>query len=195
MGNSEWTNTKRRAKRALSKACLTELAELNQHQLSDVAALITNELRIKARRREDSLERDKYNAECASLPALDVRQAELPHTGREVVESRTAGAINYQLERIRCGKESCRCYGSNGTLHGPYWYAYFRDGKRKRSQYIGKIFRELPFGRSHVPASARDQQWAEFKSQAASRRADADAHGAKLEAKRRRDRMPVLPDA
>ena len=25
-----------------------------------------------------------------------------------------------------------------GALHGPYWYAYWRDGKRLRSLYVGR---------------------------------------------------------
>lgn len=44
--------------------------------------------------------------------------------------------VSYRLETVRCGKESCR-----SCPHGPYWYAYFREGGRMRSRYIG---RELP---------------------------------------------------
>ena len=51
----------------------------------------------------------------------------------EVVES---GAITYRLEAVRCGKESC-----SSCPHGPYWYAYYREGDKLRSRYIG---RELP---------------------------------------------------
>lgn len=46
----------------------------------------------------------------------------------------------YQHEKRRCGKAACRC--SEGKLsivgHGPYWYAYWKEGNRLRSQYIGK---------------------------------------------------------
>lgn len=46
------------------------------------------------------------------------------------------GKVTYRQERVRCGKRSCtRC------PHGPYWYAYWREGGRVRSRYIGK---ELP---------------------------------------------------
>lgn len=51
----------------------------------------------------------------------------------EVVES---GSVTYRLERVRCGKESCQT-----CPHGPYWYAYYREGDKLRSRYIG---RELP---------------------------------------------------
>jgi hypothetical protein len=44
--------------------------------------------------------------------------------------------VTYRQERVRCGREGCsRC------PHGPYWYAYWREGGRLRSRYIGK---ELP---------------------------------------------------
>ena len=42
----------------------------------------------------------------------------------------------YRLESVRCGKEKCRC--ASGEPHGPYWYAYWSEGGRTRSQYIGK---------------------------------------------------------
>lgn len=44
--------------------------------------------------------------------------------------------VTYRLESVRCGKPNCR-----SCPHGPYWYAYFREGERLRSRYIG---RELP---------------------------------------------------
>ena len=51
----------------------------------------------------------------------------------EVVES---GSVTYRLESVKCGKEGCRT-----CPHGPYWYAYYREGDKLRSRYIG---RELP---------------------------------------------------
>ena len=44
--------------------------------------------------------------------------------------------VTYRLETVRCGKPSCR-----SCPHGPYWYAYYREGTRLRSRYIG---RDLP---------------------------------------------------
>jgi hypothetical protein len=46
------------------------------------------------------------------------------------------GNVTYRLETVRCGKPGCKT-----CPHGPYWYAYYRDGNRLRSRYIG---RELP---------------------------------------------------
>lgn len=46
------------------------------------------------------------------------------------------GAVTYRQESVRCGKRGCtKC------PHGPYWYAYYREGGRLRSRYIG---RDLP---------------------------------------------------
>jgi 1-acyl-sn-glycerol-3-phosphate acyltransferase len=42
--------------------------------------------------------------------------------------------VSYRLESVKCGKPGCK-----SCPHGPYWYAYFREGKRLRSRYIGKI--------------------------------------------------------
>ncbi len=45
--------------------------------------------------------------------------------------------ITYQLQYRKCGKASCgTCRDGQG--HGPYWYAYWREGTRLRSGYIGK---------------------------------------------------------
>ena len=46
--------------------------------------------------------------------------------------------ITYQLQHRKCGKPTCSTC-KNGVGHGPYWYAYWRDGARLRSGYIGKI--------------------------------------------------------
>jgi hypothetical protein len=35
---------------------------------------------------------------------------------------------------VRCGKAGCtRC------PHGPYWYAYWTEGGRRRSRYVGRL--------------------------------------------------------
>ncbi|MDQ6864233.1 MAG: hypothetical protein M3044_10450 [Thermoproteota archaeon] len=40
-------------------------------------------------------------------------------------------------EHVRCGNLDCQ------QLHGPYLYAYWKDGKRLRKKYIGKTLDEL----------------------------------------------------
>jgi hypothetical protein len=61
------------------------------------------------------------------------------------------GKVTYRQERVRCGREGCsRC------PHGPYWYAYWREGGRLRSRYIGKHLptRDAPSG--PVPVISTD---------------------------------------
>jgi hypothetical protein len=44
--------------------------------------------------------------------------------------------VTYRLESVRCGKANC-----TSCPHGPYWYAYYREGTKLKSRYIG---RDLP---------------------------------------------------
>jgi len=37
-----------------------------------------------------------------------------------------------RLELVLCGKPKC------ASLHGPYWYAYWKDGARTGKAYVGK---------------------------------------------------------
>jgi hypothetical protein len=54
-------------------------------------------------------------------------------------EDERRGKVTYREELVRCGKERCtRC------PHGPYWYAYWREGGRLRSRYIGKRAPDAP---------------------------------------------------
>jgi len=46
--------------------------------------------------------------------------------------------ITYQLQFRKCGKASCSTC-RDGQGHGPYWYAYWREGSRLRSGYVGKV--------------------------------------------------------
>lgn len=60
------------------------------------------------------------------LVAREGRDFERPETPRR-------GKATYRQERVRCGRDGCR-----RCPHGPYWYAYWREGGRLRSRYIGK---------------------------------------------------------
>ena len=46
--------------------------------------------------------------------------------------------ITYQLQFRKCGKSTCSTC-RDGQGHGPYWYAYWREGSRLRSGYVGKV--------------------------------------------------------
>lgn len=76
-----------------------------------------------------------------------IKIAELPlcnytrHGRFEPVETRhetiNGRAITYQLEPRECGKARC------ARLHGPYWYAYYANGGRTTSVYIGREWKSL----------------------------------------------------
>jgi len=55
--------------------------------------------------------------------------------------------ITYSQQYRRCGKTGCSVCRADARGHGPYWYAYWREGGRLRSRYLGKS----------APAAARDQ--------------------------------------
>ena len=58
-------------------------------------------------------------------------------------EGDAPGKVTYRQEPVRCGRDNCtRC------PHGPYWYAYWREGGRLRSRYIGKNLPDSERGRS-----------------------------------------------
>lgn len=52
-------------------------------------------------------------------------------------------AVTYQHELVRCGKARCKPCAGGGFPHGPYWYAYWSEGGRKRKRYIGRDFMTL----------------------------------------------------
>jgi hypothetical protein len=64
-------------------------------------------------------------------------QGMLVQQGEEITDAREAadspGKVTYRLQPVTCGKPGCaRC------PHGPYWYAYWREGGKVRSRYIGR---------------------------------------------------------
>ncbi|MBD1848053.1 hypothetical protein H6F89_32750 [Cyanobacteria bacterium FACHB-63] len=59
---------------------------------------------------------------------------------RVCVESCSYEGRTYQLERRRCGKKACKCVDADlrSGGHGPYWYAYWKESGKLRTQYVGK---------------------------------------------------------
>jgi hypothetical protein len=75
----------------------------------------------------------------AAAESEDIPQA----ANRVVVEERKAPTGTYRLELVKCGKERCkRC--AKAPAHGPYWYRYWKQDGRTRSQYIGKTLAVVP---------------------------------------------------
>ena len=84
---------------------------------------------------------DLYSLDAALRNLIAKREREevepIPvKAGRDVVEERKVGSRTLRLEYVKCGKPNCRCAGGQG--HGPYWYAYYRVGRKLKSEYIGK---------------------------------------------------------
>lgn len=82
-----------------------------------------------------------------ALPKKAPRRRQLPKTPppeRQLVgvEKIDGAAVVYQLEHVRCGKQSCKSCAASGG-HGPYWYAYWTTFGRTRSLYIGKELRSV----------------------------------------------------
>ncbi len=85
-------------------------------------------------------------SELEELRAIDERlQQVLEERGATsqvpIRAEKQVGSITFRYETVRCGKQNCtRC------PHGPYWYAYWKEGGRTRSRYIGRA----------LPAPARE---------------------------------------
>jgi hypothetical protein len=76
-----------------------------------------------------------------------IKLAEKRETARSNQTTMKSSRKTYRLEYVRCGKKTCTC--SEGKLHGPYWYAYWTENGKTKSQYIGK---KLPKGTQHSRA-------------------------------------------
>jgi hypothetical protein len=74
--------------------------------------------------------------EIRAMDTYDLRRLQMLIRGLLLEETDTPdepGRVTFRQEMVKCGKEGCtRC------PHGPYWYAYWREGGRTRSRYVGK---------------------------------------------------------
>lgn len=105
-----------------------------------------NKLRAALRQLKLEQARQLYVELGAIVQILEQRSTTLEAAeakSREVVEVQHLGDRLYQLERVRCGKIGCKCAGEQGELHGPYWYAYWRDEGKLKSCYVGKQLRQV----------------------------------------------------
>ena len=46
--------------------------------------------------------------------------------------------VTYSRQYRRCGKAGCTQCRGGAPGHGPYWYAYWREGGKRRSRYLGR---------------------------------------------------------
>jgi hypothetical protein len=64
-----------------------------------------------------------------------------------------APRVRLQARLVRCGKANCtRC------PHGPYWYAYWMEGGRRRSRYVGKLADAGPAPRAPAAVGKRAEE-------------------------------------
>src|SRR5947208_58593 len=71
-----------------------------------------------------------------------IKEWQQPPDPSQPLGARAAKGKTYRLEKVRCGKDTCkRC--AEGPGHGPYWYCYWSEKGRTRKLYIGKEFREV----------------------------------------------------
>jgi hypothetical protein len=66
------------------------------------------------------------------------QQIQPPRKATKPQEPQPAGS--YQQQYVKCNKPNCQVC-KTGPGHGPYWYLFWREGKKIRKRYIGK---ELP---------------------------------------------------
>lgn len=70
---------------------------------------------------------------------------------RGVALGDTSPKVHLRPRMVRCGKETCTT-----CPHGPYWYAYWTEGGRRRSRYVGKLDDESLNPESAGADGARD---------------------------------------
>jgi len=84
-------------------------------------------------------QRSKIDRAIEQLEAQIEAQEQAGKKGAEVLEVEPArGGGSYVLQRVKCGKPSCRCAKPGGELHGPYWYLFTKKDGKTKSKYVGK---------------------------------------------------------
>jgi hypothetical protein len=79
----------------------------------------------------------------AELHALEAK-GEAEERGAEVLEVKPArGRGSYVLQKVKCGKDHCRCSKPGGELHGPYWHLFTKSGGKTKSKYIFKKYANI----------------------------------------------------
>ncbi len=68
--------------------------------------------------------------------------------GRRTLVETSHRKVTYRLQEIRCGKP-CHC-ADGESLHGPYWYGFWKTEQGARSVYIGKKLRRLTYAEAEA---------------------------------------------
>lgn len=84
-------------------------------------------------------QRAGIDAEIEQLESQLGAQEQAGQKGAEVLEVEPArGGGSYVLQKVKCGKPSCRCARPDGKLHEPYWYLFTKKDGKTKSRYMGK---------------------------------------------------------
>ena len=67
----------------------------------------------------------------SELDEADLKRIKLLVDNKLKIESDIK--VSYRTKLIKCGKESC-----NSCPHGPYWYAEWTEGGKRKTKYLGK---------------------------------------------------------
>lgn len=105
---------------------------------SDLHRLTLDQAKELQHELERVIQELEQQAESINAKRNSEETAPSPRKGREVLQVHRIDHRLYQLEQVRCGKPNCKCAGGNGELHGPYWYAYWREEGKLKSRYVGK---------------------------------------------------------
>jgi hypothetical protein len=85
------------------------------------------------------------------IAAAESKKRDGAATKRRVLKEHKTVNRTYRLEEVRWGKKNC--HYAECKLHGPYWYTYWTEGSRTKSQYVGK---KLPKGvKQTIPEGVR----------------------------------------
>lgn len=63
-------------------------------------------------------------------------EPEIPEDAEIVEEDNDSKGGTIVKEKVKCGKDSCKC--NKGQLHGPYLYRYWSESGTTKSEYVGK---------------------------------------------------------
>ena len=64
---------------------------------------------------------------------------------------------NIRQQYVKCGKPQCQ------KKHGPYLYAYWKEGNKTKSRYVGKKLQDFDFRRLAKDYDLRPSQLLKFK--------------------------------
>lgn len=118
------------ARKFLSDSLRSKIKRLSLQEKRDLQQWLESQIKF------DEAELDQREI----IDSIVVEPVKTSSSNSAIVESCSYEGRTYQLERRRCGKKACKCVDADlrSGGHGPYWYAYWKESGKLRTQYIGK---------------------------------------------------------